>query len=63
MNWKTIISDLIDAGVRQVEIASFCETSQSYISDLLNGKSKQPNWAIGDSLLRLHRDRCEKQAA
>lgn len=63
MNWKTIISDLIDAGVRQIEIANFCETSQSYVSDLLNGKSKQPNWAIGDALLRLHRDRCERRAA
>jgi transcriptional regulator with XRE-family HTH domain len=63
MNWSNIISELVAAGIKQVEIADACETSQGYISDLLNGKSKQPNWRIGDALLRLHREATSAKAA
>lgn len=54
MDWSNIISELVAAGVKQVQIAEACDTSQGYISDLLNGKSKQPSWRIGDTLIRLH---------
>lgn len=65
MNWTNIISELIEAGLTQVEIASACETTQSNISDLLNGKRKKPNWELGDALLKLHGLQCKssKQAA
>ena len=63
MNWKLIISDLKDCGVTQMQIASLCGSSQGHISELLTGKCKQPNWQLGDALLKLHQQHCRKKAA
>jgi transcriptional regulator with XRE-family HTH domain len=62
MNFQKLIQDLIDLGMTQVEIKDACQCSQSTISDLLNGKIKNPSFAIGQSLLELHAKRSEKAA-
>ena len=59
MNWETIISELMGAGLSQELIAKKCGTSQSNISSLLNGSRKSPGWPIGDSLIRLHKRACK----
>ena len=60
MNWTEIIQDLINFGLTQSEIAQKCGTGQSYISSLLGGDRRSPNWQLGDSLIRLHRRQTRK---
>ncbi|SFJ06934.1 helix-turn-helix domain-containing protein [Nitrosomonas sp. Nm34] len=65
MNWAKLIQNLIDQGLTQVQIAKKCGTGQSYISGLLKGDRKSPNWALGETLRRLHSEVCccEHEAA
>ncbi|WP_112692644.1 helix-turn-helix transcriptional regulator [Microvirgula sp. AG722] len=55
MDWKQLIKDLVGRGLTQNEIGRAADVSQPYISDLLNGRRRQPSWEIGDKLLRLSR--------
>ena len=55
MDWKNIMADLSAAGFKQTQIAETCGCSQSTVSDLANGEIKQPNFALGQSLIALHR--------
>lgn len=59
--FSKIIKELIDSGMTQAEIARRCATSQGYISDMINGRRKCPNWILGDALIRLHRKRKSKR--
>ncbi len=63
MNWPNLIKDLLDTGMTQAKIADVCGTGQSHVSALLRGDRRQPGWALGDRLIALHRERCEKAAA
>jgi hypothetical protein len=66
MNWPNIISDLMESGMTQAQIADAVDTGQSHISGLRRGDRKIPNWQLGDRLIRLHAERCykdHKQAA
>ncbi len=56
MNWKKIIQELTDSGLTQAQIAERCNTGQSHISALSNGIRKSPNWLLGESLIKLHKD-------
>jgi hypothetical protein len=58
MNWTNLIQDLMDAGKSQAWIADECKTGQSHISMLYLGKRNQPNWGLGDRLIRLHAEVC-----
>lgn len=62
MNWKQIIQELIAAGMKQTEIAREADLLESQVSELLSGKIKDMYWKKGDSLLRLHADRCGEEA-
>lgn len=64
MDFKKIIQDLIDSGMTQVEIKTECDCGQSTISDLLNGKIKNPGFAIGQRILVLHKSKfpCQEVA-
>jgi transcriptional regulator with XRE-family HTH domain len=56
MDWKTIITDIkIGLGMTQVQIAHRVGISQTSVSELENGKTKEPGYAIGRSLVDLHR--------
>jgi transcriptional regulator with XRE-family HTH domain len=61
MNFKIIISNLMESGLTQHEIAAAAGSSQAHISCLLSGRRKQPNWALGDALLRLHAEVCARR--
>lgn len=54
MEWKTIIADLQAAGVTQPQIAAACGCAQATVSDLATGKSTEPRYALGRSILALH---------
>ncbi|MDR1647874.1 MAG: hypothetical protein LBR88_07565 [Zoogloeaceae bacterium] len=58
MNFKNIVSEIVASDMTQREIAAAVDTTQAHVSCLLSGKRKQPNWRLGDALLRLHRERC-----
>jgi len=57
MKWPDTIQDLLDSGMTQAQIATACDTGQSHISALLNGKRKHPNWTLGERLLSLRKER------
>ena len=61
MNWTHIIADLQSWGVTQPQIAAACGCAQATISDLATGKSSEPRYALGQSILALHKERSEKQ--
>ena len=53
MNPEKLIPKLIESGLTQVQIAKECGCSQPSISDLQNGKIKDPSYRIGCGLVRL----------
>ncbi len=54
MNWQKVIHDLRDKGFRQLEIAEFCNCSQSYINGLAVGtRGKRLNFHTGVKLLEM----------
>jgi hypothetical protein len=57
MDWKKIVADLIDSGMKQVQIAEHLDVSQSSVSDLATGKTESPNFDLGARLLSLHHSR------
>ena len=55
MNWQKLISDIQAAGHSQGWIASELGIKQPSVSDIANGNTKNPTWAVGDKLVKLHR--------
>jgi len=54
MNWKTVIADIQRHGqMTQPQIAKAVGCSQTAVSELSLGKTKQPNYQLGASLLSL----------
>lgn len=55
-DWPTMIRDIQRLGrLRLIDIAAECDTSEGTISDILYRRTKQPRWALGDSLHALHK--------
>ena len=63
MNWQTLITELQEAGLTQVQIAEKCNSKQSTISDLLRGDGRAPRYALGASLVALHKRVTRRKAA
>ncbi|MDR2365838.1 MAG: hypothetical protein LBD68_08315 [Zoogloeaceae bacterium] len=63
MDFKTIISEILEKGWTQREIAIAVNSVQAHISCLLSGKRKTPGWTLGDALLRLHAEVCGARQA
>ncbi|WP_439606841.1 hypothetical protein [Hydrogenophaga sp.] len=61
MNWQTLISDLANWGLTQVEIAKRCGCRQSRISELANGKSTSVGFELGAALSTLHKSESRKR--
>jgi transcriptional regulator with XRE-family HTH domain len=57
MSFQKIISDLIEIGMTQEEIASAVGSGQTYISDLYRGRRTEPGYHLGLRLTQLHRRR------
>jgi transcriptional regulator with XRE-family HTH domain len=62
MDWKNAVAELVGLGVTQPQIADACGCSQSAISQLANGKIKDPRDSIGQALRRLLADK-QREAA
>lgn len=58
MTLKKIVSDLLERGMTQVEIAAACKCAQSTVSAIYRGENKNPGFELGRTLLALH----EKQS-
>lgn len=54
MEWKKIISDLLNSGLTQAQIASETGVPQPTISALLNEKQKELNYLNGNRLVCFH---------
>jgi hypothetical protein len=63
MNWKSIILDLQNRGFTQAEIAALCSCSQASISDLATGKTRDPSYLLGQTLVQVHRRKCKPKDA
>lgn len=61
MDWKTIISELVDEGYTQPQIAAQCGCSQTAISELSTGKTAQPRFDTGHALQQLHKKAMRKR--
>lgn len=53
MNWKNIISELINLQMTQQQIAEKCGCGQTTISELAIGKTQNPSFALGQKLIEL----------
>jgi plasmid maintenance system antidote protein VapI len=53
VDWQHLLQQLQELGITQVQIAARCGTKQSTISELARGESKEPRFALGQSLLAL----------
>ena len=53
-SFAKIIKDLQNAGWQNIEIARKAGCSDVYISQLANGKRKQPSYDLGVKLVLLH---------
>lgn len=54
MNWKNVIADLEESGLKQEEIAEKVGCSQSHISDLKTGRrGKRMGFQLGEALKSL----------
>lgn len=64
MDWKKIITEIKQRhGLTQAEIARSVGCSQVSISELETGTRKEPRYAVGASLMALHRRSKRKQPA
>lgn len=57
MDWKNIIRQLIESGMKQQQIADAVGANQSVISDLANGNTTNPRYSTGAKLIALHKRR------
>ncbi len=55
MEWKNIISDLLNKGLTQAQIASETGVPQPTLSALLNEKQKELSYLNGNRLVGFHR--------
>lgn len=60
MDWKTLIAELSSAGLTQGLIADRLGIRQPSVSDIASGRTKNPSWAVGEGLRRLHRKHCKR---
>lgn len=54
IDWVRVVSDLIQAGYTQSELADICGVGQSAISQILRRVTSEPRYSTGAALLRLH---------
>lgn len=52
-NWPAIIAHLTACGLRQIDIAVYCERSENWVGYLRRGVIKQPTYEQGRLLLEL----------
>lgn len=58
MNWQKIVSEILDSGMTQTELAKQVHCSQNLISNLLTGvRGKRVSYEIGASLVAEHKKR------
>lgn len=57
MDWQKLISDLIDSGLTQNEIAEAAGTKQASISDIYRGITQDPRSSTGIALIDLAKKR------
>ena len=63
MDAKTITSEILASGLTQQELAEKVPCSQSLISALIRGeRGTRLSFQIGQSLLKIHKQRCKKKA-
>lgn len=55
MDWVQLIQDMRDRNLTLADIASEAgPCSPSAINELAKGRTKEPQWPLGDRLIRLH---------
>jgi hypothetical protein len=56
MDWKTLIVELQQAGLSQVDIGARIEKSQAWVSAAACGKYDDLKWRDGQALIALHNE-------
>jgi hypothetical protein len=55
MDWPLLISDLQARGLSLLQTARICGCAQGTLSDLKGGRTKEPAYALGQSLIKLQK--------
>lgn len=55
MDFKTVISDLMGAGLTQSQIGRLAGLKQGSITDLIRGRTQEPRYNAGRRLVALHK--------
>jgi hypothetical protein len=59
-SWPTIVSDLLGAGFDRPGLASAVGAGVSTINELARGVTREPRHALGQRLLALHAQHCQR---
>ena len=54
MNFKALLTELVDMGYTQTAIAKVCGCSIPAINDLISGKTIMPSYGLGSCIIELH---------
>jgi len=57
MDWKALITDLMNTGLSQATIGQHLGMSQAWVSDLVRGRTSTMHWEVGEKLIALHKRR------
>ena len=55
MNWVKIVTELLDSGMSQTELAIQIGLKPPSIADIVLKRQKSVRWEVGNKLLHLHR--------
>jgi hypothetical protein len=63
MDWKKLITEILESGMTQGEIARALDISQPVVHEMATGKRvRDPQWTHGNILIALHAKRCRPTA-
>lgn len=62
-DWQALVRQLSGRGWRQTQIASRVGTTQSSISELWSGKTRDPRYSLGEALIALYESGAEAPKA
>ena len=54
--WQQVITQLLESGFTQTDLSRRIGSSQTYVSEIANGRLKEPSWSRGQAFLKIYRD-------
>ena len=61
MDWKKLMTEILDRPISQSAVGDRLGKSQAWVSAVLNGDYKDLKWTDGEALRKLHGELCQAQ--